>query len=358
MEGNSKYAAHITNLYKTTNVMEDISQSLLAKGLSNSKNTDSNDNSTTAPVMSASSQLVSLKHALEEEEKNDGEASSPKVFIMSEEDELIDPTIVPTPPAPAEEIIKLSTNSNAHTKTISSNQRYELDSNKHHQSYIQSLQQRQASDRSPQYKHWHHYSVDNPGHNPGQNRNKLNVIGTLDNLSTDKKSLASSLQRINDQSSYKSKFSKYGFNDQLDLNVNDTTFLNLNFDQAFLKGSTVVVSTNLTKALTQKNGISSVDGSMKKSDEGGKKLLYCVTCDKDVPNRSCGHTNILVQEREKEFPCPTCSRVFTNRSHLKRHNMIHSGEKPFACTYCEKRFNRKSHLSRHLLTHTGEKPFK
>ena len=89
-----------------------------------------------------------------------------------------------------------------------------------------------------------------------------------------------------------------------------------------------------------------------------EKKLWCLTCDGEVTKRRCGHGNLVVQEREKEFPCPTCKRIFNNRSHLKRHNMIHSGEKPWACTYCEKRFNRKSHLNRHVLTHTGERPFK
>jgi len=152
------------------------------------------------------------------------------------------------------------------------------------------------------------------------------------------------------------------FNDQVSLDAN-AKFLELKFDNSFLSKE---ISSPMRSDKTYNFARTSmVDQDFNKSPQVkagtplSHKKIWCLRCDADVTNNSCDHaTELVIQEREKEFPCPSCGRLFNNRSHLKRHHMIHSGEKPWPCTYCDKRFNRKSHLNRHLLTHTGEKPFK
>lgn len=270
--------------------------------------------------------------------------------------------------------------------TSSQSTRYELDSNKHHRHHMSSpksppLQHRHSgegfhasnrysssssNERSTHYKHWHHYSVDNPGHNSGPG-GRNSTLHRTDLRRDDDHSSTGYHHHLDDTAKYshpyKPKFTDYSKDHQLDLNVNDTKFLELKFDHGFLKtesrGSSSISGGVLHKLVTSP---SASEGSGKSLIPPGTPLehkkVWCLTCDGEVTKKPCGHSNLVVQEREKEFPCPTCHRIFNNRSHLKRHNMIHSGEKPWACTYCEKRFNRKSHLNRHLLTHTGERPFK
>lgn len=305
------------------------------------------------------------------------DSNHPKVFIMDDENTLRQPkhhndSHSPMHVETSHRASPLPYHQHGSGVSSSSYQRYELDSNKHHRHHMSSpnattspSQKRHSGEgnhhhsssserSSTHYKHWHHYSVDNPGHNSRSssalNRSDLRHDDELRNGHTSSSGYHS---RDDSKYTYKSKFTDYS-NDQLDLNVNDTKFLELKFDNGFLKsdgrsGPRKIVAPHL------ENSGKSV---MPPGTPLEHKKVWCLTCDGEVTKKPCGHSSLVVQEREKEFPCPTCHRIFNNRSHLKRHNMIHSGEKPWACTYCEKRFNRKSHLNRHLLTHTGERPFK
>lgn len=290
----------------------------------------------------------------------DSETAPPKVFIMDDENAVNENEHYDKHFSP-----KSSDSQNTKDAAIKArHQAYPSNSYRRYHQQPSPNEQRTSSrdlrrfdhsrhDNSPHVKqYWHNYSTDNPPRKHNYEKPDIKLIKP------------SAYQNINLNDTH---------NDTVTLQP-DAKFLELKFDNTFLKQPDIGSVQNRYK---NKMPISKTPYSFHKykgpSDEPQRtshhhappgtllevKKLWCLKCEGDVTKNPCGHTSdIVVQEREKEFPCPTCKKIFNNRSHLKRHNMIHSGEKPYSCTYCEKRFNRKSHLNRHLLTHTGEKPFK
>lgn len=220
------------------------------------------------------------------------------------------------------------------------------------------------SERSnTQYKHWHNYSIDKLAHNNRESHDN-DIPSSLYKFKLDTPESIASIKSagLNGSSEDLTNSSKSGKH-----------FLELKFDhhqpqqhhhhhQYPAKSTCTSHHDNTTSTASNASVTTTTTPRSHSSLPVGtpleEKKIWCLACDCEVTKKLCGHSNLVVQEREKEFPCPTCHRIFNNRSHLKRHNMIHSGEKPWACTYCDKRFNRKSHLNRHVLTHTGERPFK
>ena len=222
------------------------------------------------------------------------------------------------------------------------------------------------------YKHWHHYSVTTSEVSPNREvmTQKKEIIPSNAPTTPSKKIHYNIMQQqypdtISTNSNIRKSLLELKFEHRLPPHHQDNKSVSHHAHHHHGSNTNNKTSTTSYQRINETTTSSSTTASHSSRQHSlpvgtplDEKKLWCLTCDGEVTKRLCGHDNLVVQEREKEFPCPTCKRIFNNRSHLKRHNMIHSGEKPWACTYCEKRFNRKSHLNRHVLTHTGERPFK
>ncbi|XP_066923924.1 uncharacterized protein [Clytia hemisphaerica] len=305
-------------------------------------------------------------HVSQERRRQDHEPSHeteqehhpPKVFVVDENrPQTITHTTGSSPTPPAGRHSASNGSKQEYSKQdFSSRDYYESKSTRDHHQHHQNHHKHQgqpikswteyefpsSTDRpSNHYKHWHHYSVSESSR-PSLIQNDSEHHSTYE----------------------RNKNVPKNYYESMPADAGSNEFLELKFDQRHHPrgypdtSSTTKISQHKTYPRLFETTTSSRPQPLPVGTPLEEKKIWCLTCDGEVTKKPCGHSSLVVQEREKEFPCPTCRRVFNNRSHLKRHNMIHSGEKPWACTYCDKRFNRKSHLNRHVLTHTGEKPFK
>ena len=266
-------------------------------------------------------------------EPGDDPTALPKVYIVDEHsNELYDPSVI------MEETIQPprqdDNNNDIVTTTLKQAQAtpmYELSGNKHHSVVdISTSTATAATDTATHYKHWHNYTIESPGHSQGSRLEGLLAaktgyvlaVATTDNNNNNKDgsiSVGASKPLLDSR--------LYNNTNELKLNINDTKFLELNYPKNFLTTTTLEnnkitptataivpaklpklnnnnekknVSSPITPKIpnTAKSVFTSAGVSSSSSKGGADKKLYCLTCDKDVADRSCGHTTtIIVQEK-------------------------------------------------------------
>lgn len=82
------------------------------------------------------------------------------------------------------------------------------------------------------------------------------------------------------------------------------------------------------------------------------RLLTCIFCKEDFPNRAAYRKHLLLHTGSKPFVCTTCEKRFTSKSCLTQHMLTHSTkDAAFPCTSCDKKFKSQTSLTKHMATH-------